>query len=281
MLIYTNHLTLEPEDGANSVLTLLAEWLSWKTKEPINIPMLLSDITERTYREQGVLQTSHCPTAKGAFGFKADYSHVDSRIPTRRWTTEIELHQAEHDHCVECTVSVSVVDQMRVKGSKPMSSRPRLLVDIVEKCRPVGSTPGLFAKDLTLATCEKFLTEVNRIGRQTPIVVFSCKADGQPIIESDRLREQLLGLAEIYFIPPHADVSDLATAIGTRMMADEGAARILYPISDSSIPSLYVLPYNRDGSDRTRREMEDFICQKLMRRNAASKTALMDCEDSA
>jgi hypothetical protein len=276
MLIYTNHLTLEPENGADSVLTLLADWLTWKTKERIEPGMLLSDGAEHAYRDQGVLRTELCPASKGAFGFKAEYSHVDFKIPTRRWSTEVEIHQAENDHFVECTFSISVKDQPGVKNRKPFSSRPRLVVDIVEACRPVGTTPGLFTKDLTLDTCEKFLNEATRLERKIPLVVFSCKFDGMPIIESDRLREQLLGLAELYFIPPHTDTVDLAAAVGEKMMTYDGAARILWPVTgaDEAIQSMFVKPQNPDGSPRTRQDMESLIFQKIMLSNAKAKTAL-------
>jgi hypothetical protein len=276
MLIYTNHLTLEPENGASSVLTLLADWLSWKTKERIEPAMLLSDGAEHAYRDQGVLRTELCPAAEGAFGFKADYSHVDFKIPTRRWSTEVEIRQAENDLYVECSVSVSVQDRPGFKARKPFSSRPRLVVDIVEACRPVGTTPGLFTKELTLDTCEKFLNEANRLGRKIPLVVFSCKFDGEPIIEADRLREQLLGLAELYFIPPQTDTVDLAAAVGEKMMTYDGAARILWPVTgtDEAIPSMFVLPYNADGSTRPRQDMETLIFQKIMLSNAKAKAAL-------
>lgn len=276
MLIYTNHLTLEPENGANSVLTLLAKWLSWKTKESIEPEMLLTDGSEHAYRDQGVLRTKLCPAAEGALGFKADYSHVDYKIPTRRWSTEIEIHQAENDHYVECTVSVSVQDQPGVKARKPFSSRPRLVVDIVEACRPIGATPGLFTKDLTLDTCEKFLNEANRRERKIPLVVFSCKFDGNPIIESDRLREQLLGLAELYFIPPQTDTVELADAIGEKLITYDGAARILWPVTgiDGDIPNMFVLPYNPDGSTRCRHDMESLIFRRIMLSHARATTAL-------
>lgn len=273
MLIYTNDLTLEPENGANSVLTLLANWLSWKTKERIDPAMLLSDGAEHTYRDQGVLRTKLCPAYEGSFGFKADFSHVDYKIPSRRWSTEIEIYQAEGDHYVECTISVSVLDQPGVKIRRPFSSRPRLVVDIVESCRPVGTTPGLFTKELTLETCEKFLNEANRRGRRIPMVVFSCKFDGEPVIESDRLREHLLGLAELYFIPPQTDTEELAAAIGEKLITCDGAARILWPVtsSDGAVPNIFVLPHKLDGSAHNRNDMESLIFQRIMLSHAKTK----------
>ena len=281
MLIYTNHLTLEPENGADSVLALLAGWLSWKTKEPIDTAMLLSDVTEWAYRDQGVLLTEFCPAVEGDFGFKADFSHVDFKVPTRRWSTEIEIHQAQNDHYVECTVSVSVVDQVRTNAPRPISSRPRLLVDIVEKCRPVVSTPGLFTKELTLDTCEKFLNDATRIGRKAPIVVLSCRPNGESVIEVDRLQEQLLGLADFYFIPPHADTEEMIAAIGEGLMAVDGGARILWPVNalEEDMVTTRVWPIE-GGVVRTRQELEGFICQKIMKKNAKAKADLTSTDEA-
>lgn len=275
MLIYTNTLRLEPHDGAHSVMELLAEWLSWKTKHRMDPDTLLSDLSEKHYVNQGVLRTRLCPASTDAFGFQAEYSHVDFKIPARRWTTEVEIHQAAGDHFVECTVMVSVVDQMRVRAPRPEPSRPRLVVDIVEKCRPIGSTPGLFTRELTLETSQKFLNEVTRRDRVHPVIVFSCKPDGNPIIDCDRLQEQILGLAELYFIPAHVALDDLADAVGNSLIAWGGEAKILWPFSSETQrePSTQIYSANLDDSDRTMREMETNIYIRVMLQKTRDKAA--------
>ena len=274
MLIYTNTLRLEPHDGSHSVMTLLADWLSWKTKHRMDPDTLLSDLSEKHYVNQGVLKTRLCPASADDFGFWAEYSHVDFKIPARRWTTEITIHQAAGDHFVDCNVMVSVVDQMRVRARRPEPSRPRLVVDIVEKCRPIGTTPGLFTRELTLETSQKFLNEATREDRVTPIVVCSCKPDGNPIIDCDRLQEQILGLAELYFIPSHVALDELAEAVGNSLIAWGGEAKILWPNSSAGQRqrSIQIYSTNTDDSDRTRREMETNIYTRIMRQKTMSIT---------
>lgn len=257
-LIYTNCLRLEPEDGFLKVVSELAAWIQWTTKKFISPDELLFGDGVIKLPENGLLETTVTDDAKtGLLGLRAVYSHDDRTIEGRRWITEVLISQKAGDHEVECTVNLKVNNTCHIE-SAPYSTRPRLIVNLMETCRPVGATPGLYTKPLTLDTAEKFHLDVINPFRKAPLVVISSNGVCDPPINPERLREQLIGLANVYHITEDTDSWELSQAVGDSLAVYGGAIRIIWPILPNGLeaPTMLVMTRAKGKPPRTASQME-------------------------
>lgn len=273
-LIYSNCLRLEPEDGFRKVVSEFAAWIEWKTNVFISPDVLICGHSEHSLPENGQLDTFVNDHAEGeTTNLKAVYSHEDQKIPGRRWITEILITQKPGDHEVECTVNLRVSDT-EPSDHGPMSSRPRFIVNLMESCRPVGATPGLYTKPLTLATADKFLLDAVNPFRKAPLVVISSNWSCDPPINAERLREKLVGLANVYQITEDTDTWDLSEVVGDAYAVYGEAIRIIWPLVPGRdvAASLLVLPRGKDKATRSAMQMETVVFLSVLRRH------IRDCE---
>lgn len=274
VLIYSNCLRLEPEDGFRKVVSEFSAWIEWKTKVFIAPDLLICGYSEHGLPEKGQLDTFVTAQAEGeTTNLKAVYSHEDQKIQGRRWITEIVISQQPGDHEVECTLNLRVSDTEPTDHG-PMSSRPRFIVNLMETCRPVGATPGLYTKPITLATAEKFLLEAANPFRKAPLVVISSNWSCDPPINAERLREKLVGLANIYQITEDTDTWDLSEVVGESYAVYGEAIRIIWPLVPGRdvAASLLVLPRGKDKAPRSAMQMETVVFLSVLRRH------IQDCQ---
>lgn len=266
-LIYSNCLRLEPEDGFRKVVSEFAAWIKWKTRVLISPDELMLGAGEYSLPENGRLETFVNGDLQGE-NLKAVYSHDDPRIEGRRWITEALISQKPGDHKVECTVNLLVSSTVESERG-PNSSRPRLIVNLMETCRPVGATPGLYTKPLTLATAEKFLLDVVNPFRKAPLIVISSNWSCDPPINPERLREQLVGLANVYHITEDTDTWDLSEVVGDAYAVYGEAIRIIWPVvpGRTEPSSLLVLPRGKHKAPRTALQMETAVFLSVLRRH--------------
>ena len=211
-------------------------------------------------------------SARGAVdGLRGIYAHDDRKIEGRRWVTEIVLKRDFLDFEVECAVNLHVED-LEVEAKPPIPSRPRLMVDLVETCRPTGRTPGLFIKPLTIGLAQKFLQEVNDIRRTVPIVVLNSNSTMDPPLDFERMREQLIGLAHIYQVTEDTDSWDLAQTLGREFSCYGDAIKVIWPASTwkTGHTTMMVLSKGKGGKPRTTHEMERMAILGVFRKQNLS-----------
>jgi hypothetical protein len=268
-VIYSVCLHLEPEDGFINVVSEFAAWINFKTNAALTPEAILSGRVDSTFPHNGLLTVevkgAH-PVDSSPTNLKAIYAHDDLKVAGRRWVTEVQV-ESSNDFDVRCEVNLFAEDEDQ-QAKAPRHSRPRLMVNLVESCRPVVGTPGLFVKPLTLATAEKFLHEVTQPSRPVPLVVVNTQAAFYPPLILDRLREQLIGLADVYQISHESEYVDLAQAIGKQYVCYGKAVRIIWPMADgeSEPGSTLVLPHDRNGIARTAHEVERSIFHTVLHR---------------
>jgi len=233
MLVYVNNFLFEPAHGPDQIVRLIAKWVGQRAKSYVDADRLAEGIRELKLKDGSTL-TSRATLSddKGRtypFWFCAQLSHRDERISGRRWITEIGLHQESQGKPIECSLLLKT-DEISARVTAPIQvTRPKLVEQLVESSNPLGHTPGLKVKQLTLASASAFLREVERNERDYPIVVLSTNRENSYPVAPERLRSILVGLADVVCVPLEEDTFAIEEHVGRRFMAFGGALNIVFP----------------------------------------------------
>lgn len=235
MLVYTNNFKLEPEDGIEQIIKIVATWIG-KVSGPgsyVEPQKLLQGIKELKLKD-GVTLTSRSTLDRSDAAefpqfFSARFSHPDSKVPGRRWTTEIGLRHDSLNSPIDCSIILKT-DEISARVNIPVKvTRPKLMLSLFEKCRPTPETPGLFLKKLCDKSYSSYLAEISNEDRRRPIVLVSLDQEGKYLIDPERVRGIVLGLGDVYFVEHGADTFKLEELVGRRLIAFGGAVRIVFP----------------------------------------------------
>ncbi len=232
MLVYSSNFLFAPTEGPKQIVDLIARWMRQRSRGPMSAAELARGVSRKRLKD-GSLVTSRA-TKDGPEGigypyiFSAELSHGDDQVPGRLWSTGIGVRQISEDAPVECTFLLKT-DEASARVSSPIQvTRPRIVSDVVNGCNPVGETPGLSVKKLDLSSARAFLSEVEREGRNFPIVVISPLRDGSYLVKAERLRSLLVGVADVVQIDPSVNTFEIENILGRRYGAWGGAINVIY-----------------------------------------------------
>lgn len=231
MIVYCSNLTLAPTDGRSAVAECIARWLGQKAKSFVDPARLLAGMDERLPDASQVVSTSTSSGAKLQFPFLASVvlSHGDPEVGGRQWTTEIGLKQDREDGPIFCSVLLQTNDVSARVTAPIQPSRPRLIESLARTCSPTANTPGLLEKKLDETNAAAFSQAVEHHTRRVPWIVVSPTREGNYLVSPTRLRSLLVGLAEVFEIPPGADTRAIQEQAGSKYAAWLGAVNIIFP----------------------------------------------------
>jgi hypothetical protein len=234
MLVYCSRMTLHPMDGLDGVLHHVARWLSQKSEAFVDVAKLKYGLREVTSRK-GVRVYSQCNQRDDAdaivwpYLFCAQLSHVDRDVSGRLWQTQIGVRQFEPGGDIECTVLLKTED-LSTRVVKPIQvSRPWLVEELAKHCEPTLATPGVRIKTLDEAGAEAFLALVEHKERTAPLVLVSCRPDGSRLVDLERLRSLLVGLADVVEVPAGVNTFAIEAVVGRRYNVFGGAINMIGP----------------------------------------------------
>lgn len=233
MLVYVNSFLFEPAQGRDQIIQLVAKWVGQRAKSYVDAARLTEGIRELKLKDGSMLSSRATLTDdKGKafpFWFCAQLSHRDEKISGRRWVTEVGLRQEAEGQPVECSLLLRT-DEVSARVTAPIQvTRPKLVEQLIQSCNPLGQTPGLRVKQLTLESASAFLREVERDERDYPIVILSVNRDNEYPVGPERLRSILVGLADVVCVPAEEDTFAIEEVVGRRFMAFGGALNIVFP----------------------------------------------------
>ncbi|WP_457389275.1 hypothetical protein [Roseateles sp. P5_E1] len=232
MLVYSSSFMLAPTGGPQQVIDLIARWMGKRSGGFIAANELAQGIARKRLKDGSTVisrSTKFDPAAPSyPFIFSTELSHRDDQVAGRLWTTGIGIRQLAADKPVECTFLLRT-DEASARVLAPIQvTRPRVVLDIVSQCQPVGETPGLKVKRLDEASATAFLADIEREDRGHPIVIISPRRDGSYLVQPERLRSLLVGIAEVVQVAPGVDTFELEKVLGRRYGAWGGALNVLY-----------------------------------------------------
>jgi hypothetical protein len=234
MLVYGSSFTFDPEGGPQKIIECVARWAGLRANRSSVDPAILSQgIRELRLKDSSVLTSRVTPDDGNGpthpYYFCAQLSHGDNQVPGRRWMTEIGMRQDSEAAPILCTVLLRT-DEVSARVNTPIQvTRPKVVEQLTQQCRPSGFTPGLSVKRLDEDSAAAFLREVEREDRHWPIVIISSSRDGTYPVFPERMRSLLVGIADIVEVTNAVDTFKVEETLGRRYGAWGGAVNIIFP----------------------------------------------------
>ncbi|MDO8795451.1 MAG: hypothetical protein Q7J25_12605 [Vicinamibacterales bacterium] len=229
MLVYVVTLWLAPEATRDAVLTVISEWLSGKTKTPLSAGSLTRTGEPRMRDSSRVTVVSVDGSVPELWAMR--YAHGDSEVSGRRWTTEIGMRRQRPRDPIECSIVVQTSEISARVITPVVPSRPIVVCNIADACHLDGATPGRTIRTLNddADEAEAFLYGVQDDRRKHAYILISPTSDGKYLVDAERVRSLLIGLADVVVIPPSADTFFLERALGRQFAAWRGAVNVIFP----------------------------------------------------
>lgn len=224
MLAYCSTLLVRPSAADIPVLAPIADWLNRKTGAGLT-PAAFVDGFSKACRDNQQLECARCDSA-GAECFAIQLRHPDAEITGREWLTDIGGRLV--DGTWHCSVSLGTHETSRYVPPVEHTTRPRVVLEILDTCVIDSATVGGPATPLTVADCETFEYRITDPTRTSPLLVVSCTTSGEFIVNPDRLASLLIGIAEVAYIPHGVDTHSLERLLGPSHCAYGGAVSIIW-----------------------------------------------------
>lgn len=228
MLIYVNQFEILGRDSFSVALRTIAGWLKTVTKLHFTSDMLLSG-EEFTIEKTKVRTFAACELAPAIYSILL--SHPDRTVRGRQWITEIGI-KYEGD-ITTISVLLETSDISTLVKDIPSTTRPKLVSFLLKNASlNPKTTVGLRVQKIknNLNNFKALSFEIERSERNYPLVfVSNCKKDNQPLVDPEKLQEQLVGLAQVVCSEEEIDSWELEETLTRQYSAWDGAINIIYP----------------------------------------------------
>ena len=228
MLVYSTEVRFQKGTMPERFHSVVCDWLSQKCYQTVSYGQL-TDSREKVFAS-GV-RLNHVSSGEGyPFLESFSLSHRDAEVRGRLWITEIGAEVPSAAEGLRCTIVVRTDDiSPKVSATTPTSTRPKLVPMLIEQCSASESTPGLKLIKLDDKDFEAYRYEIELPQRRYPLVVLSPRADGSYFADLEKLRSQLVSVAQVVQIPPDADTLFLEKVWGSNYSVWGGAICLIFP----------------------------------------------------
>ena len=226
MLIYVNQFELDGDYSNEEAFNLISKWLSKVLRNKVTIEFLKSG-NEKSYSNGAKIRT-YVANDLEPYMFSILFSHPDNTVIGRQWVTEIGVKSEANKTIISVLLETSDIST-RVK-ELPKTTKPNLVAFIHNSSLLARDTIGLRVKPISNDRDELRALdyEISRPERDFPLVLISADANGKYLLNSKKLQEQLIGLAQVIQIN-NVNSWVLEENIGKVNCVWGGAIRIIYP----------------------------------------------------
>lgn len=262
MLVYANALQLVGKDAFNAAAGAIHGWLNDQLGEKLPLADILrsGQLRSDAGRKSAWLQT-YAATGEDPEMYAWRLKHVDDDVSGRQWLVEIGMKQEHGIIDFSCTVQT---EEMSVLITQPVvATRPRLiryLLDNLERATDAdfaAGTPGTALKYVGASrdSYRGLLADIERTGRDYPIVLLSPNSVGVYLIGPSALQEALLGLAQVVQVEPGFNSWEMEEALGRHFSAWGGAVNLIRTAGrDGSVRSSFSLSHEVEAWGSTQGE---------------------------
>ncbi|PIR01270.1 MAG: hypothetical protein COV66_02310 [Nitrospinae bacterium CG11_big_fil_rev_8_21_14_0_20_45_15] len=247
MLVYANHITCSGIDAEDAVFKAIGGWIKEQLGVGLHPNQLKVDGTfdgkrdSRPSRLKIIATTEEKPEL-----YAWILTNTDSSVSGRQWITELGLKISQNNilelTCIVKTDELSTKVTERVTASCPRVIQ-YILKNIIE-AKNAKFGDSIIGFDLKTVgqdqdSYHSFLAEIKRLDRDRPIVVVSPDRDGNYLIDYNRLKDVLFGLAQVVIVSPEFSSHEMESVLGQQLSAWNGAVNIIH------IPSATGFVYSR------------------------------------
>jgi hypothetical protein len=238
MLVYANNFRLRPNNGHLAIVREIALWVGEKQKVSVDPNQLANGVREFRMSNGATLSSLVTLDAQRApvfpYLFCAKLLHSDPIVSGRRWITEVGMRQLSAEEEIHCSVLLRTEEISARVSSTIQVTCPRIVKNLIEKCNPIEHTPSRSVIRLTEDNASAFLYEVERADRGYPLIQVSHRSDGSAPVSPERLRQVVIGLAQVIEISKTSDTFAIEDKIGRRYSAFGGAINIIFPFQKTN-----------------------------------------------
>lgn len=249
MLVYANHLTVHGPGAEDAVFKAIGGWLKEQLSFGLHPDQLRKDGEFNGKRGDvrswlRVLATAEEEPKLYSWVLKSP----DDEERGRQWIVEVGLKTQGERLDLSCVVKTD--EHSTLVASPVTASQPRLIRYVVSNIQQIegpgfaDSVPGIEVKTVGEDTdsYHALLAEIERHGREGPIVLVSPTKDGDYLLDPEELQQRLIGLAQVVSVALGFNSYEMAEALGKSRSAWGGAINILYlPTATGHVPGRYFL----------------------------------------
>jgi hypothetical protein len=220
MIVYANEFYLRP--GVDDLVTLkgaIKRWLGKKIGPAFSstkiIPFaepFLAYLNGTGTNEVMIIGT---PDQAHDYSLSINYRHNDVSTRGRAWHTRIGVERKGPQSPLHVTILLEtseVSPQAAAVAVEP--TQPGIVPEILKQCALDSITPGAVLRTLAPSTVEEFKSEVDNPNRHHALIVVSPDDFSEvPCVDVHKIRERLVGLAEIFLIPNKQDAKWLRNGV--------------------------------------------------------------------
>lgn len=245
MLVYSTTLWLNGQTAPDLILNVISNWLARKTKENLTGASLMSGKTLRM-KDGSRIQTIGVTDAFPIM-HAIRYAHGDKDVSGRQWLTEVGFRQESFDSEIECSILLKTDEISARVEERVQPTVPYVVHEIIKHCSPSPRTCGLAINILDDENkVEGLGYDIESRERRYPLVLVSPIPDSKYLVDPEKLKFWLEGLAELVLIPFGANTFWIEQVVGNKYAVWNGAVSIVFPKADlhdrSFIPTRRLLP---------------------------------------
>ncbi len=235
MLVYANHLTFEGAGAEEAIFKAIGGWLKERLGYGLHPDKLRQEGEYNHYQDDSrswlrIYATDDDEPSLYAWVLR----HPDETVHGRQWITELGLKI--YKGSIEFSCIVKTEEHSTLIASPVMASRPRVVGYVANNIHRAGDAdfaPSVSGVEVKAAgedenSYRALLGEMEREGRNCPIVLVSPTREGTYLLDVTDLQRKLVGLAQVVEISQEFNSYEMVEVMGQRYSAWNGAVNILY-----------------------------------------------------
>jgi hypothetical protein len=229
MIVYATLLRLE-KGGLENYFKCIADSLSRRLKTPLTGAQIRAPLSHRfnddlssrveTWLAESSSELLHC----------ARLSHSDSEVSGRLWKLEVGLTSVDREPDLAVSVLLETSDISTRVQAPVFLKPPKLVAQLIEQ---VGASPRLVGATVgsvdERTAADRYTYELLDPQREHAVILLSPRPDGSYALRGDELQKVVVGLAEIWVIPPTASIGEVNRSMQDVPAPYGGAVTIVYP----------------------------------------------------
>jgi hypothetical protein len=220
MIVYANEFYLQPKvDDLVTLKEAIKRWLGKKIGHSFHstkiIPFAEPFLAYKKDTGTNEVMIIGTPDQANDYSLSINYRHNDVSTQGRAWHTRIGVERKGAESPLHVTILLETSEVSPQAAAIPVEpTQPGIVHEILKLCGLDSKTPGAVLETLTPSTVEQFKSKICNPSRHHALIVVSPDDFSEvPCVDVQKIRDRLVGLAEIFLIPNKQDAKQLRNGV--------------------------------------------------------------------